>query len=732
MKVKTLLLCLFIFCFKTQAQNLFFPDTIITATVNGNILPNGFAGGLNFPIFSEIDLNGDGIKDLFAIDRSGNINTRITTFINQGTANTVDYKYAPHYRQFFPELFDWALLVDYNCDGKEDIFTYTPGGMKVYKNDYNSASGLKFLKVTDLLHSTYYSPPPVNLWVSPVNLPAFADIDNDGDMDILTFGLGGFQVEYHLNQSMDLYGHCDSLIFELGTACWGHFQLHPLYNSAILGVSCPFKPVAPPQDILSINNNLHNGSSLLAIDLDNDTVKDIIMGDILGNNLLALFNGGTLNFAEMIAYDTLYPPSYPANIITYPLPVYLDVDNDGIKDLIAAANNLNNYNGVWFYKNYGMNSLPDFQFEQNAFMQDRMIDMGEGSYPVFFDADGDGLLDIVAGNYGYFHISGNYPSSLHLYKNIGTATSPLFELVTTDFANTLSLGLNGIHPSFGDLDNDGDSDMILGDSDGKLHLFTNNASAGNPALFALTTPNLNNFDVGQFCAPQLIDVNKDGKLDLLVGRRDGRLSYFENNGSQTNPSFTLITDTLGAVDVRTIFSVTGHSVPFLYEENGISKLLVGTESGYLYKYDNIDGNLTGNFNLVDSMYQNIYEGSRMSPFGADINGNGKFDLIIGNYAGGFTIYTQSNISSVEENPLSQIQFNIYPNPANDKLTIAFALPLKESMSFNVINNLGQIIKNDILQNQSTTVDISYLPAGLYFFKVNSVNSQIIQKLVITR
>lgn len=725
------LILLFVFYTETKAQNLFFADTSITITVNGNPLPNGLAGGLNFPIFSEIDLNSDGIKDLFAIDRSGNINTRITTFINQGTANAVDYKYAPYYRQFFPDLFDWALLVDYNCDGKEDIFTYTPGGMKVYKNDYNSASGLKFLKVTDLLHSTYYSPPPVNLWVSPVNLPAFADIDNDGDMDILTFGLGGFQVEYHINKSMDLYGHCDSLIFELGTACWGHFTLNSFSNSATLGVSCPFKPVAPPEEIVS-KNNLHGGSSILAIDLDNDTVKDMVMGDLLGNNLLALFNGGTLSFAEMNDQDTMYPPSFPTNITTYPVPMYLDVDNDGIKDLIVSPHNLNNFNGIWFYKNNGINTLPDFQFVQNAFLQDQMIDLGEGCYPVFFDYDGDGLMDIVAGNYGYFDPSANYPSSLHLYKNTGTATSPAFELITTDFANTLSLGLNGLNPSFGDLDGDGDKDMILGDYDGKLHLFTNIAGVGNPASFVLTTPNLNNFDVGQFSAPQIIDVNKDSKPDLIVGRRNGRLSYFENTGSTSTPSFTLITDSLGRVDVRTIFSVTGHSIPFLYEENGNTKLLVGAESGYLYKYDNIDGNLNGTFNLVDSMYQNIYEGNRISQHGADITGDGQFDLVIGNYSGGFTIYTQSNISSIEENHSSQMQFNVYPNPANDKLTIAFALPLTESMSFNIINNLGQIVKNNVLQNQYSTIDISTLPAGMYFFKIYSPKSQQIQKLVITR
>lgn len=715
----------------SHSQYLFLPDTTITVSVNGNVLRNGFAGGFNFPVFSEIDLDGDGIMDLFAIDRVGNNVTRISTFINKGTPDSVDYHYAPYYRKFFPEMKDFAVLVDYNCDGKADIFTYAPGGMAVYRNDFDAGTGLKFTKVVDLLHSTYYSPPPVNLWVSPVNLPAFADIDNDGDLDILTFGLGGFQVEYHKNQSMELYGHCDSLIFQLATACWGQFTLSAFSNSAVLGVSCPFKPAHIPQEKQARGAHLHGGSAILALDLDNDTVKDMIMGDLLGNNLLALFNGGDLNVAEMIAQDTLYPPQHPVNIPTYPVPMYFDVNNDGIKDLIVAPSYLNNYDGIWYYKNNGTNSQPDFNFLQSAFLQDQMIDLGEGSFPVFFDYDGDGLPDIISGNYGYFNPSASYPSSLHLYKNVGTSTDPAFEHVTDDFSGLLLLGLSGIHPTFGDLDGDGDLDMIIGDWDGYLHYFTNTAGPGNVANFVLTQPNLGNFDVGQFSAPQLYDVNKNGKLDLLVGKRNGMISYFENTGTTSSPAFTKITDTLGGIDVRTIFSVTGHSVPFMYSHNNTTKLLVGTERGTLFLYDNIDGNLSGTFNLVDSTYHNIHEGNRISPHGADINGDGKMDLIVGNHAGGFTIYLQSNISSVEE-IAGNSQFTLYPNPAENIINISFTTPLKKSTELSIINNLGQTVKFSKINAQHSQIDCSGLSVGLYFVKIRSENEHFIQKLIISR
>ena len=100
-----------------------------------------WSGGVNFAQFSEIDLNLDGIQDLFVFDRSG---SKITTYINLGTANQVDYILAPQYVYCFPRLHDWVLLRDYNCDGKADIFTYTIAGFGIYKNTSSMAGGVSF------------------------------------------------------------------------------------------------------------------------------------------------------------------------------------------------------------------------------------------------------------------------------------------------------------------------------------------------------------------------------------------------------------------------------------------------------------------------------------------------------------------------------------------------------------------------------------------------------------
>ena len=106
-------------------------DSFVVLNNNGDTLKNAWTGGFNSSQFSEIDLDLDGTMDLLAFDKADN---RIATFINSGIPNQSSYKHAPEYISNFPELHDWVLLRDYNCDGKMDIFTYSSGGMSVYKN----------------------------------------------------------------------------------------------------------------------------------------------------------------------------------------------------------------------------------------------------------------------------------------------------------------------------------------------------------------------------------------------------------------------------------------------------------------------------------------------------------------------------------------------------------------------------------------------------------------------
>src|SRR5688500_15631463 len=85
----------------------------------GDTLRNAWAGGMDKPQFSNIDLNQDPCADLFVFER---IDDKISLFIGLAGGG---FEYRPEYEKMFPAVRVWALLLDYNKDGKEDIFTFS-------------------------------------------------------------------------------------------------------------------------------------------------------------------------------------------------------------------------------------------------------------------------------------------------------------------------------------------------------------------------------------------------------------------------------------------------------------------------------------------------------------------------------------------------------------------------------------------------------------------------------
>ncbi|MBN4062240.1 T9SS type A sorting domain-containing protein [Bacteroidales bacterium AH-315-I05] len=699
---------------------------------NSDTLSLAWAGGLNSPQFSEIDLNDDGIKDLFVFDRNGNV---IKTFINKGTANVVDYEYAPEYRSTFPDsIFNFALLHDYNCDGREDIFTYIPGGIAVYRNDYTLQSGLKFTLVSPMLMSDYGTG-NLNLFVSGINVPAISDVDNDGDLDVLSYNVASFTVQYHQNQSMDMYGHCDSLTFVVADACWGNFQENSSSNSVTLGISCKGANGSPGNG----NETANGGTSMLAIDMDGDGDKEYIQGQINFKNLVEATNDGDSITANMTGQDVSFPSNTTPVYMTYPASYYLDMNNDGKKDLVVGCNTSNsseNFKSVWYYKNIGQNDSTVLNFTTKSFLQEEMLEVGDGANPVFFDYNADGLLDLIVGNDGYFSLTGLAEGKLALFENTGTVGYPVFELITRNYVDVFSLGLNNLYPTFGDIDGDGDDDMLIGDYNGKLFLFDNTAGAGNPVSFMLIQSSYMGVDVGQNAAPQLIDVNRDGLLDIIIGERSGNLNYFQNNGTASNASFNATPDNnfFGELDMM-LTCCTGYSSPFMVENNvGKYALWVGSERGTIYYYTNIEGNLNGAFTLADSI--NTYS-LRASVSANDLNNDGKTELIYGEYGGGTGILKIQIAGSISE-LLNEYEVEVFPNPTKGNVELRIkndALTGYGSTSFNVTiyNVLGEnIYMNHEIQNtkhKTIDIDLSNQPNGIYFLRISLNSAGIAKKIV---
>jgi hypothetical protein len=174
---------------------------------------------------------------------------------------------------------------------------------------------------------------------------------------------------------------------------------------------------------------------------------------------------------------------------------------------------------------------------------------------------------------------------------------------------------------------------------------------------------------GQFVAPQLVDVNRDNKLDLLCGRSNGKLNYYKNIGTIANPSFSADSANyfFGNVNVIPINSSNGFSFPCLFENNGNYDLLVGSSNGKIYHYNNIDGNLNGAFTLLDSTFQNLYEGERCAPVVFDINHDNQLDLVVGNFSGGISFFIGDSLAGTQHlNDLSFVpEIKLFPNPANE-------------------------------------------------------------------
>jgi hypothetical protein len=229
--------------------------------------------------------------------------------------------------------------------------------------------------------------------------------------------------------------------------------------------------------------------------------------------------------------------------------------------------------------------------------------------------------------------------------------------------------------------------------------------------------------------------------DLVIGEQNGNLNYYRNTGSPTNPSFTLVTDSLGKINVTNYnLSYYGYSTPCLFrDQQGNTSLLVGSDEGKVHYYTNIDGNLGGKFTDSDSLFSlvsgtpfQITSGWRTAPAIANLTDSVFMDLIVGNYSGGLNYYSNGDkpqvISSIWEKPEPvRNHFTIYPTPADQYVygSIGSIRP-GESIFVNILDLTGKIIL-DTRVNQNFRLTLSGIPSGFYIIRAGNFA----QKLIIS-
>lgn len=707
----------------------------IPVSVGGITLRMPWAGGLNYAQFAQIDMNFDGRPDLFVFDRSDD-QVRIFLSLNDGTVNY--FQEAPQYRHAFPSDMRYrATLVDYNGDGFPDIFTYGIGGVKVYRNIGSEAVGHQWTLAKNLLFSDYYGTQG-NLYVSSSDLPAIIDVDGDGDVDILTFHIGGDRLEYHKNMSMELYGVPDSLVFVLRNECWGNFREDETTNSILLnsnvfpcgsaGGGIPNPEFTLPEESRDLR---HAGSTVLALDMNNSGVMDLVLGDISFPNLVLLTNGGAApnTNSSMTSVDYNFPSNTTSsNINLFPAAFFVDADHDGRKDLLVCPNAKivsENQRSIWRYRNLGTNAQPNFVFQQNDFLQDQMIDVGTGSVPVLVDVNGDGLQDLLVANFFTYKPQLDKESKLMYFQNTGTASAPVFTYIDDNRFNLSALGLGlRVIPAFGDLDGDGDLDMLVGGDNGRIHFFRNVAGPGMPMSFAAPITNVTDalgaqINVGSFSAPFIADVNRDGLPDLLVGNKNGTIRYYQNTGSSDVVEFTLINPSWGEVNVSP-GSPDGYAVPFLIEVDEKWHLFVGSRNGKFNYYTDIEENMESGamFTNLSAGFSSIDVKGYSAFTMGDLDGDGNLELFVGTDLGGVELF-EADPNSTVSTPLisSENEVACYPNPFDQQLTVR-NLPGEGQLVWYTLQ--GAQVRKELLIAGDNVLDVSDLPRGVYLLEIWSL------------
>jgi hypothetical protein len=224
----------------------------------------------------------------------------------------------------------------------------------------------------------------------------------------------------------------------------------------------------------------------------------------------------------------------------YSVPSLADWNNDGLADLVVGEKTTAGTGKVRVYLNLGSNADPvygSFVFAQGATGDLSVPASGcLGVLPRVFDWNGDGKQDLVWGL---------ADGTLQVTLNENTAAEPRFgapqivQVGPPDAKQTCDVGDRTTFDLV-DWNNDSRVDLVLGGLDGKVHVLLNEATAGAPDFRSDTIllDGANPLTVASGRASvTVVDLNDDGRKDLVLGNTEGQLAFYPNVGTGAHVAF---------------------------------------------------------------------------------------------------------------------------------------------------------------------------------------------------
>ncbi|MEN8375975.1 MAG: FG-GAP-like repeat-containing protein [Gemmatimonadota bacterium] len=557
-----------------------------------------FLGGFNVPRPQLVDLDGDSDMDLVVQERTD----RLLYF------ERVDggYRWAPG---LMPPLRvgEWYRFVDVDGDGDPDLLSEEPFSyVRLYRNDGAGGFPLVADTIRDARGGAIFS--------DRQNIPNAADIDCDGRLDLLIGRMTGTITRYEatgaIGQTVAPFRHVEDrfqgieIVAEFG---------NPLYT--------------PPADTAPVTGpSMHGANTMALADADGDGDVDLFWGDFFEPGLLLIENTGSCERPDMTGEPVAFPAGDPVLTSGYNAPTFGDADGDGDLDLVmgvlggAYDANRTGADNLYFFEQVD----GDFALRSTRYIS--QVDIGTESLPRVVDWDGDGDLDLLLAN--KIDPTDLHTSRVYLYENVGTPLAPAFRLRGP-------VGVDGAFhnaPALGDLDADGDLDAVLGTWRPDVELLMNGGTRAEPRYDMSDAPLLT-LTRGANGVPALGDLDADGDLDLIIGEASGTLNYYRNDGDPAGARFALVSDEYLGVDVGR------RAAPALVDVDGDGDLdlVVGTESDGLVLFLNEGTREVPDFRETASSLPTDLAPYAAPAFG-DVDGDGDLDLFVGGVGGGVVFF----------------------------------------------------------------------------------------------